>query len=50
MTVKEEILIRRFKVEDYQGEHFPRFNVAPGQNNPVVLINEKNHRVILSMQ
>ena len=50
ITVKEEILIQRFKVKEYQGEYFPRFNVAPSQNNPVVLINEKNSRVILPMK
>ncbi|MCJ7496766.1 MAG: SOS response-associated peptidase [candidate division Zixibacteria bacterium] len=50
ITVKEEILIQRFKVKEYQGEYFPRFNVAPGQNNPAVLTNEKNNRAMLPMR
>jgi putative SOS response-associated peptidase YedK len=50
ITVKEEILIRRFKVEDYQGEYLPRYNVAPSQNNPVVLVNEKNNRAMYPMR
>ena len=50
ITVKEEILIKRFKVKDYQGEHSPRYNVAPSQNNPAVLTNEESKRVMLPMR
>lgn len=50
ISVEEEALLTRFKVWEYQGQHSPRYNVAPTQNNPVVLVNRENKRIMTPMR
>jgi putative SOS response-associated peptidase YedK len=50
ITVEEEVLFARFKIRGNGGQHLPRYNVAPTQNNPVVLVNEKNQRIMAQMR
>jgi putative SOS response-associated peptidase YedK len=50
ITVEEEILFARFKIRENCGEHLPRYNVAPTQKNPVVLVNEKDQRIMTQMR
>jgi putative SOS response-associated peptidase YedK len=50
ITVEEEMLFARFKVKEYGGQYSPRYNVAPTQNNPVVLVNEENKRIMTQMR
>ena len=50
ITVEEEILFARFKILQNIGQYTPRYNVAPTQNNPVVLVNEKNQRIMARMK
>jgi len=50
ITVEEEMLFARFKVKEYGGQYSPRYNVAPTQNNPVVLVNEENKRIMTRMR
>jgi putative SOS response-associated peptidase YedK len=49
LTVKEEALVKRFKVKDYQGKYTPRYNIAPTQYNPVVSIIQ-NERAMVPMK
>ena len=50
ITVEEEALFARFKIREYEGQHIPRYNIAPTQNNPVVLVNEQNKRIMTPMR
>lgn len=50
ISVEEEALLTRFKVWECQGQHSPRYNVAPTQNNPVVLVNRENKRIMAPMR
>ncbi len=50
ITVEEEIFFARFKILQNGGQFTPRYNVAPTQNNPVVLVNEKNQRIMARMK
>jgi putative SOS response-associated peptidase YedK len=50
LTVNSDTIIRRFNIKDYIGEHSPRYNIAPAQVNPVVLLNEKHNRIMTSMK
>lgn len=50
LTANTDALIKRFKIKDYQGEHRPRYNIAPTQKNPVVLLNEKTERMMTDMR
>jgi len=49
LTADTGALIKRFKIKDYQGEHKPRYNIAPTQKNPVVLLNENEERIMSDM-
>lgn len=50
LTVDTNSVIKRFNIKDYQGEHKPRYNIAPAQKNPVVLLNEKTERIMTDMR
>ena len=50
ITVEEEILFARFKIIQNGGQFTPRYNVAPTQSNPVVIVNEKNQKVMAQMK
>lgn len=50
ITVEEEILFARFKILENGGQFTPRYNVAPTQNNPVVLLNQKSQRIMAWMK
>ena len=50
LALKEEILLRRFNVMEFGWKHTPRYNVAPSQDNPVVLLNEENKRIMMPMR
>jgi len=50
LTADTDALIKRFNIKDYQGEHKPRYNIAPTQKNPVVLLNEKTERIMTDMR
>ena len=50
LTANTDAIVKRFKVKDYQGEHKPRYNIAPTQKNPVVLLNEKTQRIMTDMR
>jgi putative SOS response-associated peptidase YedK len=50
ISVEEEALLARFKVWENLGQHSPRYNVAPTQRNPVVLVNKENKRIMTPMR
>jgi putative SOS response-associated peptidase YedK len=50
LTANTDTIIKRFKVKDFQGEHNPRYNIAPTQENPVVVLNKKQERIIYPMR
>jgi len=50
LAVKEAILLQRFNIFDFEGEHKPRYNIAPSQDNPVVFLNEKSQRIMTPMR
>ena len=50
ITVEEEILFARFKILQNGGQFTPLYNVSPTQNNPVVLVNDKNQRIMSRMK
>jgi putative SOS response-associated peptidase YedK len=50
LTADTDKIVKRFEVKDYQGEHKPRYNIAPAQNNPVVVLNKKQERIIYPMR
>ena len=50
ISVEEEALLARFKVWENLGQHAPRYNVAPTQKNPVVLVNKENKRIMTPMR
>jgi putative SOS response-associated peptidase YedK len=50
ITIEEEALLARFRIWESQGQHSPRYNVAPTQKNPVVLVNKKNKRIMTQMR
>lgn len=49
-TVEEETLFARFRIREYGGQHIPRYNIAPTQSNPVVLVSEENKRIMTPMR
>jgi putative SOS response-associated peptidase YedK len=50
VAVMEKLLKQRFNVEKYEGKHIPRYNIAPSQDNPVVLVNEEGKRIMMPMR
>jgi len=50
LTVYIDSILHRFRVKDYPGEHRPRYNIAPAQKNPVILLNEKTERIMTDMR
>jgi putative SOS response-associated peptidase YedK len=50
ITIEEEALLARFKVWKSQVQHSPRYNVAPTQKNPVVVVNKENKRIMTPMK
>jgi len=50
LTADTDKIVKRFKVKNYQEEHKPRYNIAPTQRNPVVLLNEKKERLMTDMR
>jgi putative SOS response-associated peptidase YedK len=50
LTANTDTIIKRFDIKDFQGEHKPRYNIAPTQNNPVVVLNKKQERIIYPMR
>ena len=50
MAASKEALIKRFDLKDFQGEYIPRYNIAPSQDNPVVLLNKEKERIIYPMR
>ncbi|MCJ7459870.1 MAG: SOS response-associated peptidase [candidate division Zixibacteria bacterium] len=50
LTTDTDGIVKRFKIKDYQAEHRPRYNVAPTQKNPVVLLNEETERIMTDMR
>jgi len=50
LTANTDTIIKRFKIKDFQGEHKPRYNIAPTQKNPVVLLDEIRERIITDMR
>jgi putative SOS response-associated peptidase YedK len=41
--------MQRFRIAQFEGQHLPRYNIAPTQNNPVV-VNRENQRVMMLMR
>jgi putative SOS response-associated peptidase YedK len=50
ITIEEEALLARFRIWETQGHHSPRYNVAPTQKNPVVVVNKENKRILTPMK
>jgi putative SOS response-associated peptidase YedK len=50
IAVEQKVLEKRFGVEQYGGKHKHRYNVAPTQDNPVVLIQEQGKRIMVPMK
>jgi putative SOS response-associated peptidase YedK len=50
ITIEEEALLARFRVWEHKGQHTPRYNVAPTQKNPVVVVNKENKRIMAQMR
>lgn len=50
IAIEQKVLEKRFGVKRYEGKHKPRYNVAPTQDNPVVLIQEQGKRIMVPMK
>ena len=50
LALKEEILRQRFNVKEFDWKYIPRYNIAPSQENHVVLINEEKKRIMTLMR
>jgi len=50
LTANTDALMKRFNIKDYQGEHKPRYNIAPIQKNPVVLLDKNKERIMTDMR
>lgn len=49
LTLLEEDLKRRFRIQKILAEFLPRYNIAPTQKIPVVIKNEEGERVLTAM-
>ena len=50
LTADKDTITKRFSLKDFQGEHSPRYNIAPAQTNPVVVLSKNQERIVFPMR